>query len=91
MSLRNFVLNVQTAAGVFRFSHPRLKGFNTAGISYRYETSSDLISWTEVVPIFESAAQMPEKPDYETATLRLPASAIAGRNRLFVRITSTSP
>jgi glucose/arabinose dehydrogenase/mono/diheme cytochrome c family protein len=85
------VLHVQPDAGVFRFSHPRLKGFNTAGISYRYETSSDLISWTEVVPIFESAAQMPEKPDYETATLRLPASAIAGRNRLFVRITSTSP
>jgi hypothetical protein len=91
VSLRNFVLNVQTAAGVFRFSHPRLKGCKTGGIGCRYETSLDLISWSEVLPIFETAVQIPEKPDYETATLRLPGSDIAGRERLLVLNTSTSP
>jgi hypothetical protein len=85
------LLAIQPSAGIFRFSHPRLKGFRTAGIAYRYEIGDDLVAWTEVVPIEESAAEIPGNPDYQSVTLRLPESALTGKNRLFLKVSSSAP
>jgi len=85
------LLAIQPSAGIFRFSHPRLIGFRTAGVAYRYEIGDDLVSWTEVAPIEESAAEIPGNPDYQSVTLRLPESALTGRDRLFLRVTSATP
>ncbi|TAE77177.1 MAG: hypothetical protein EAZ65_01735 [Verrucomicrobia bacterium] len=83
------LLLVQPSAGIFRFSHPRLEGFRTAGVGYLYHFSDDLASWTEVTPIEEDAAALPGNPGYQSVTLRLPESTLSGRDRLFVRVTST--
>ena len=85
------LLLVHPAAGIFRFSHPRLKGFRTAGIRYRYEVSDDLSSWAEVTPIEQSAAPIAGNLDYQIVTLRLPEDALSGRHRLFLRILSHAP
>lgn len=85
------LLLVQPSAGTFRFSHPRLKGFRTAGVGYRYEVSDDLASWTPVVPIEEATSEIPGNPHYQSVTLRLPESALTGRDRLFIRVSSTGP
>jgi hypothetical protein len=85
------LLLVQPSAGIFRFSHPRLEGFRTAGVGYRYHFSDDLASWTEVTPIEETASAIPGNPGYQSVNLRLPESTLSGRDRLFVRVTSTGP
>ncbi len=85
------LLLVQPNAGIFRFSHPRLKGHRTAGVGYHYEVSDDLESWSEVVPIEEATTEILENTHYDSVTLRLPESTLSGRDRLFVRVTSTGP
>lgn len=85
------LLLVEPAAGVFRFSHPRLKGFRTAGVGYRYEACDDLVSWADVIPIEEGTAEIPGNPHYQSVTLRLPENALTGRDRIFLRVVSVGP
>jgi arylsulfatase A-like enzyme len=76
----------QPSAGTFRFAHRRLAGFAAAGLDYRYQVSSDLTDWKDVIPVEESAAPLPATPGYEAATLALPSGELSGQARLFMKI-----
>jgi alpha-L-arabinofuranosidase len=72
----------------FRFSHRRLVDNAAAGMTYRYEVSPDMVNWHPVVPVPVSTTSLGSSFGYETAEMDLPALEVAGRTRLFLRISA---
>ena len=70
----------------FQFTYQRLVSAANYGLRYRYFTSGDLLTWTETTPVQVNAQSNEDKAGYEVVTLELPASAIAGRTNLFLRV-----
>lgn len=80
---------VQPSANTFRFAHRRLAGHATAGLSYTYRICEDLVSWEATAVIEEAAVPLPAaSPGYEVVTLTLPEEVVAGKSRLFLRISA---
>jgi hypothetical protein len=75
-----------TATHDFQFTYQRLMNAANYGLRYRYFVSRDLNSWTEITPTQVSAATNEDYAGYEVVTLQLPSSAIAGANKLFLRV-----
>jgi hypothetical protein len=82
-SLKNVLL---TPAHDFQFEFQRLSNAANYGLRYRYFVSSDLRTWTETTPLQIGVASNEDKPGYEIVTLQLPASDIAGKDELFLRV-----
>jgi len=85
VSATSLVLSVPED-GVFRFAHRRLIDAASAGLRFRYRISGDLTTWSDVVPVEESATPLPASPGYEVVTLSLPASALNGKPSLYLRV-----
>jgi hypothetical protein len=70
----------------FRFEFQRLINAATLGINYRYFVSEDLNSWQETSPATITADPNEDNPGYEVVVMQLPATSIAGKTKLFLRV-----
>jgi hypothetical protein len=77
---------VVTPTHDFRFEFQRLSNAATLGLQYRYLISDDFKTWAETSPILISTDPNEDHPGYEVVVLQLPASAVAGKNKLFLRV-----
>jgi autotransporter-associated beta strand protein len=74
----------------FQFDYQRLINAAGFGVRYRYFVSEDLNTWIETTPVEVNASTNEDSPAYEIVTMQLPASAIAGKNKLFLRVLAES-
>lgn len=70
----------------FQFDYQRLINAASYRVQYRCFVSEDLNTWTETAPVEINASTNEDSPDYEIVTIQLPAAAIAGKDRLFLRV-----
>jgi len=79
----------QPASGIFRFAFRRLTGFTTAGISYKYLVSTDLINWHEAAATEESANPLAASPGYEAVTVALAPAEVPANGKVFLKIAAS--
>jgi len=73
----------------FRFAHRALIDAAADGVKYHYYVSDDLKTWSEVTPTPVSTSALANSPGYQAVELRLPDAAVAGKDRLFLKVDAT--
>ncbi len=73
----------------FRFAHRAVVDPEAAGVNYHYYVSDDLKKWNEVTPTVVSGTPLANSPGYQAVELRLPDIAVAGKDRLFLKVDAT--
>lgn len=79
-----------TATQDFQFTYQRLMNAANYGLRYRYFISADLTNWVETAPTQVNSQSNEDFPAYEVVTVQLPSTAIAGKEKLFLRVEAES-
>jgi len=81
---RHLLLLNLTPQGEFRFNNFRLVNAAQYGVTYTYQYSTNLVTWTAFTP--ETTLIQPDVPGYELVESRVPAALVTGQSSLFIRI-----